>query len=249
MSAMLGSSAAVIGQKEPGGTALFEERPQGTTKDLAQAVRRKPQADVLLARGHEPVPTALLQLAPDVGLLVCALLRREPGHGRVIEEEVHGRVRAHLALDFREDIAEDRANQTRALEQTPQLKRLHAVLPQDIHIAVKDAVIFAAEGELVQRLPNTQLQDGQGLQVHVGVRNPLRVNPPTVGAHLHMARMIGHADEQATERALVAGGCTASLVKPAERNACVPAVSGTPNSATRSRSHCSAMPRRSGSST
>ena len=35
--------------------------------------------------------------------------------------------------------------------------------------------------------------------------NPLRVNPPTVGTHLHMARMIGHVHEEATERPLVGG--------------------------------------------
>ena len=46
------------------------------------------------------------------------------------------------------------------------------MLPQHIHVAVKDAVVFAAEGELVQRLPNTQLQDGQGLEVHVGMLIP-----------------------------------------------------------------------------
>ena len=66
------------------------------------------------------------------------------------------------------------------------------MLPEHVHIAVKNPIVLAAQGELVEGLPNTELQHGQRLEVHVGMADPLGVNPATAGTHLDMARMIGH---------------------------------------------------------
>ena len=79
------------------------------------------------------------------------------------------------------------------------------MLPEHVHIAVKDAIVFAAQGELVEGLPNTELQHGERLEVHVGMAHALGVNPATAGTHLDMARVIGHDDEEATEGPLAGG--------------------------------------------
>ena len=134
---------------------------------------------------------------------LASWLRRQPGHGRVIEEEEHRRIRPHLALQLREDIPEHGAHQPRPLQQAAQLKGLHRMTAEHIRRAVENPPVLAARGKLMQDLPDTQLQDREGLEIHVRVRNPLGIDAAATRAHLDMARMVGHAHQQPAQGPLV----------------------------------------------
>ena len=63
----------------------------------------------------------------------------------MIEQEEHRRVRPHLPLDFREDIAEHRPHEARALQETPEFKRLYRMLPEHVHVAVKNPIVLGLQ--------------------------------------------------------------------------------------------------------
>ena len=216
MAAIRGSIAAVIGKKAMR-TALPGSRPEALLERLvAQGcvwkipARRSSCASVISQsrqRSSNFVRMSCWSLAPCGGVSqVTAASSSNRNIG----------VRDHPA-DFPEDIAEHRPHHGAGVEDFRSSKVCTGMLP-DLDVAVGEVGYSPPSAELVEGLPNTELQDGQGLGIHVGMADPLGVNPATTGTHLDMApSSIGHEHQEGVSGSAHRRAGPPGFVNPAEK--------------------------------